>query len=179
MKKSNLESRENQFTRDKGKQRRKWKMSSLYKIDNEILECVDADTGEIFDEERFNALSMERDVKLENIALWIKNLKAEVEALKNEKEAFAKRQKSAENKMESLKNYLSAYLEGNKFETTKVKVSFRASESVKVDDIYKLPEEYIKYKEPDVDKVALKKALKEGKTFEGVRLEASNNIQIR
>ena len=152
---------------------------NLYEIDSEIMECVDADTGEIFDEERFNALSIERDVKLENIACWIKNLKAEVEALKAEKDAFAKRQKSAENKMESLKNYLAAYLEGNKFETTKVKVSFRSSESVKVDDIYKLPEEYIKYKEPDVDKVALKKALKEGKTFEGVQLVESQNIQIK
>ena len=152
---------------------------NLFEIDSEILECVDVETGEIFDIDRFNALSMERDTKLENIALWIKNLKAEVEALKNEKESFAKRQKSAENKMESLKNYLSAYLEGNKFETSKVKVSFRTSESVDYDDVYKIPDEFVKYKEPEVKKAELKKALKEGMKFEGVRLIEKQNIQIK
>lgn len=152
---------------------------NLYQIDNAILECVDMETGEIFDVEKFDALSIERDVKLENIALWIKNLKAEAEALKVEKDAFAKRQKSVETKMESLKNYLSTYLEGAKFETTRVKVSWRKSESVEYDDIYKIPDEFIKYKEPEVNKTDLKKALKDGMEFEGVRIVEKQNIQIR
>ena len=152
---------------------------NLYEIESAIMDCVDEETGEIFDIDKFDALSIERDVKLENICLWIKNLKAEAEALKNEKDAFAKRQKSAENKMESLKSYLEGYLNGTPFKTTRVNVSWRSSEKVVVDDVYKVPEEFLKYKEPDVNKTELKKALKEGKTFEGVRLEASNNIQIK
>ena len=76
---------------------------NLYEIDAEILGCVDVETGEIFDIDKFEELSMARDAKVENICLWIKNLKAEVEALKAEKDSFAQRQKSAENKMESLK----------------------------------------------------------------------------
>lgn len=152
---------------------------NLYQIDNAILDCVDMETGEIFDVEKFDALSIERDVKLENIALWIKNLKAEAEALKVEMDSFAKRKKSAETKLESLKNYLATYLEGAKFETTRVKVSWRKSESVEYDDIYKIPDEFIKYKEPEVKRTELKKALKDGMEFEGVRIVEKQNIQIR
>lgn len=151
----------------------------LYEIDSAILDCVDEETGEIFDIERFDALSIERDAKIENIALWIKNLRAEAEALKEEKDNFAKRQKAAETKMESLKRYLEGYLEGTPFCTTKVKVSFRKSESVDYDDVYKIPDDFIKFKEPEVKKAELKKALKDGMKFEGVRLVEKQNIQIK
>lgn len=152
---------------------------NLYEIDNEILGCVDIDTGEIFDVDKFEALGLERDAKIENICLWIKNLKAEVEALKVEKDAFDKRKKAAENKMESLKKYIAGYLEGTAFESTKVKVSFRKSESLEVTDISKIPEEYLKYKEPDVDKTAIKAAIKQGKSFDGVFIVENQNIQIK
>ena len=152
---------------------------NLYEIDNEIIDLVDDETGEIIDINRFDELSMERDAKVENICLWIKNLKAEAEALKAEKDAFAARQKTVENKMNSLKNYISHYLEGTSFESTRVKVSFRKSESLEVSDVYKIPDEFLKYKEPDVDKQALKQAIKKGLHFEGCELVEKLNIQIK
>ena len=152
---------------------------NLYEIDSAILDCVDVDTGEIFDEEKFEELQLTRDAKIENICLWIKNLKAEAEALKAEKDAFAKRQKSVENKMDSLKKYISNYLEGTAFESSKVKVSFRKSEALEVTDIYKIPDEYLKFKEPDVDKMAIKQAMKQGKEFEGVELVTNYSMQIK
>lgn len=152
---------------------------TLYEINSAILDCVDIETGEIFDEERFEELSLTRDAKVENICLWIKNLKAEVEALKAEKDAFAARQKTAENKMNSLKNYISHYLEGTAFESAKVKVSFRASEALDIAEGAQIPEEYLKYKEPDVDKTALKKAVKAGLQIAGVQIVKNQNIQIK
>ena len=152
---------------------------NLYEIDAAILECVDVETGEIFDVDKFEELSLTRDAKVENVCLWIKNLKAEAEALKAEKDAFAQRQKAAENKMESLKRYISGYLEGAKFETARVKVSFRKSESLEISEDANIPEEFLKYKEPEVDKVGLKKALKDGMQFDGVSLVQNQNIQIR
>jgi outer membrane murein-binding lipoprotein Lpp len=151
----------------------------LYEIDNEIMELIDDETGEIINEERFDALTLERDAKVENICLWIKNLKAEAEALKAEKDAFAARQKAAENKMNNLKQFISNYLEGTSFKTTKVNVSFRKSESLEVYDIQNIPDEYLKIKAPDVDKVALKDAIKKGGHFEGVELVEKLNIQIK
>ena len=151
----------------------------LYEIEEAIVECFDQETGEIFDIERFEALELERTEKVENICLFIKNLRAEEEALKAEKDAFEKRRKAAENKMESLKRYITDYLGGEKFKTEKVSVSFRKSESLEISDVYKVPEEYLKYKEPEVNKTDLKKAIKAGMSFEGVQIVENQNIQIR
>ena len=38
---------------------------NLYQINSEILGCVDAETGEIFDVEKFEELSLERDKVIE------------------------------------------------------------------------------------------------------------------
>lgn len=153
---------------------------NLYQINSEILGCVDAETGEIFDIDKFEELSLERDAKVENVCLWIKNLKAEAEALKAEKDAFAVRQKAAEKKMESLKRYISGYLEGTPFESAKVKVSFRKSESLEIDEGTMIPDEYLRFKEPDVDKAALKIAVKSGAVhIDGVRIVENQNIQIK
>lgn len=152
---------------------------NLYEIDERILDCVDVETGEIFDIDKFEELSIEREVKIENICLWIKNLTAEAEAIKAEKLNLEVRQKAKTNKIDSLKKYISTYLEGSKFETARVKVSFRKSESLEYEDVYKIPEEYLKYKEPEVNKTELKNALKKGLKVEGVSIVEKQNIQIK
>lgn len=152
---------------------------NLYEIDAAILGCVDVETGEIFDVDKFEELSLTRDAKVENICLWIKNLEAEAKALKEEKDAFAARQKAAENKKESLKRYISGYLDGATFESAKVKVSFRKSEAVEVVDMSMIPDEYLKFKEPEVNKTELKKALKSGLVIEGAYITENQNIQIK
>lgn len=141
---------------------------------------IDEETGEILNYDDLENLELERNVKIENIALWIKNLKAEAEALKNEKMAFAKRQQIAENKAESLKNFLEFALQGEKFKTDKVELTYRKSETVEIDpdEIGSLPEEYKRVK-VEADKTALKKAIKGGESFKGVHLVEKNNLQIK
>lgn len=152
---------------------------NLFEIENEIMSCVDMETGEIIDTERLNQLEMERDVKIENIACWIKNLIAEADALKAQKQAFADRQKAAENKAESLKKYLSNYLAGQKFSTDKVAVSFRKTSSVNVTDIAKIPEEYLKFADPTADKTAIKKAINAGTVIAGAEIVEGLSISIK
>ena len=151
----------------------------LYEINAEIMGCIDEETGEIFDIDRFNQLSLEYETKIENICLWIKNLKAEAEALKAEKEVFAARQKAAEKKMESLKKYMEMCLEGTPFESPKVKVTFRKSEAIEVMEWAEIPDEYLKFKEPEINKTELKAALKKGLCIAGVSIVEKNNIQIK
>ena len=152
---------------------------TIYEIDQAIMECVDLGTGEIIDTEQLDKLQMERDAKLENVACWIKDLKAEAEALKNEKQALAERQKVAENKMESLKKYLAYALDGNAFKSTRASVSFIQSHSFDIDDIYKLDENYLRYKEPEADKTAIKEALKAGKEVAGATLVENTSVIIK
>jgi hypothetical protein len=151
----------------------------LYEIDEAILSCIDADTGEILDADKLNALQIEREEKLENVALWIKDLKAEVEALKAEKQAFADRQKAAENKAESLKKWLTEALAGEKFKTTRVAVSFRKTKSVQVADILALDNKFLKYAEPTADKVAIKKAIETGQEVAGATLVENVSISVK
>lgn len=154
-------------------------MATLYEIDEEILNCVDMETGEIIDVERLGQLQLTRDDKVEGIALWIKNLLSDADAIKSEEEKLAQRRKANENKAKNLKEYLSKFLNGQKFKTPKVSISYRKSESVEVTDISKLDDDYLKFAEPTVDKAKVKKALKAGTVLQGVSLVENQNIQIR
>ena len=156
---------------------------NLYEIEQEIMSCVDMETGEIVDCEKLDALTMERDKKIENIALWVKNLEADAKAYKEVKDNFAQKQKSAENKAKSLKEYLTRLLDGTAYKSTKVNVSFRTSKAVDVFDISALMtmddcDNYLKYKEPEPDKTAIKNAIASGVNVPGCQIVENQNIQI-
>lgn len=154
-------------------------MASLYDIDTRLYSLLDEETGEITDFEAFEKIQLERDEKIENIALWVKNLKADVEALKAEKLAFAERQKAAEKKIDNLKHLLSDALGGQSFKTARVALSFRKSSEVQIDDIEELSDKYLRYKAPEPDKTAIKAAINEGKEVAGARLVSKINLQIK
>ena len=161
-------------------------MSKLYEIDNAILECFDLETGEILDSERLNALQIEREEKIEKVALWYKNLLSDAEQYKAEKEVFDEREKKAKKKAESLKKWLEYALGGQAFSTSKVLIGFRKSEQVEVNE-----EEFIhfaqcndrddllSYKEPTPNKTAIKKAIKDGQHISGCTLVEKQNINIK
>ena len=154
-------------------------MANLYEIQKELLECVDQETGEIIDIEKLEALELEKNKKIENIALFIKNLKADKEAYKKEKQLFAEKEKTTENKIASLTSYLSDFLKGEKFKSTRVTISYRKSESVAIDDIGEVDKQYLKEVEPQADKTMIKAALKEGIEVPGAHIEKKESIQIK
>ena len=152
-----------------------------YEINQAILDTVDQETGEIIDLDRLNALEMERDTKISNVACWIKDLKAEAEAIKAEKQVLEKRQKAAENKAESLKQWLLFALNGEKFKDARCSISYRKSEKVVFDDGFCFSSLPAQFKKVTVEpkKTEIKDYLKTGATIEGVELAESSNIQIR
>ena len=160
---------------------------TLYEINQAILDTIDPETGEIVDVDKLSELQMEREQKLEGVALWIKNLNAEAEAYKAEKEAFAEREKAAKNKAESLKKWLAYALNGQKMSTQKVAISFRKSESVEIEDEERVityaqkngRDDLLSYKAPTVNKSAIKAVIKTGKEIPGAVLVEKQNIQIR
>lgn len=155
-------------------------MASLYEIDQEIMMCLDQETGEIIDPEWLDALQMERNSKIENVALWIKNLQADANAYKAEKDAFADREKKALAKIESLKKWLAMACDGQKFNTWRCAVSFRKSERVDITDESKIPQELLTVKYTTApDKAAIKEALKAGEIIEGCTLVTHYNPTIK
>ena len=154
-------------------------MATLYEIEQAIMDCVDLETGEIIDIEKLDQLQMDRDVKIENTALFIKNLLSDADQIREEEKKLADRRRVCENKGKSLKEYLSGYLSGQKFKTPRAAISYRKSESVNVSDIGKIPEEYLKHKDPEPDKTAIKAAIKSGQTIDGAEIIVNQNIQIK
>ena len=151
---------------------------NLYEINNAMQECVNLETGEI-DLELFEKLQLEKDEKIENVALWIKNLSSDVEGMENEKKAFEERIKATKNKVIALKTYLEMALNGEKFQTAKCSITFRKSKSVNVLDVSKLDKDYLKYADPTADKTAIKKAIESGVTVIGASLVENLNVQIK
>lgn len=165
-------------------------MATLYELDRAVWEVLehdmvfDEETGEIvWDESNLDQLVAELDTKRENVGLFIKNLTAEVEMFKAEEKNLKERRQAKEKKIERLKDYLTRSMEltGDKLlETPRVKLSFRKSTSVVVEDLDKLPEEYVKVKtEKSADKTALKKAIQGGAEIVGAEIKETQNLQIK
>ena len=106
---------------------------TLYEIDKEIQALITED-GEIEDIERFDALAMERNKKIENVGCWVKNLTAEVAAMKEEKKRLEDRIKSKDRMIDSLEWWLDKALDGQKFESPRVAISYRKSKAVEIQD---------------------------------------------
>ena len=108
--------------------------------------------------------------------------KAAIAEHKAEKDAFAKRQRQAENKAEALSNYLMSALSGEKFSSNRCSVSFRHTQKVSLDEgftIYDIDTHFVRMKEPELDKAAIKKALEDGNTIAGVHMEDGLSMTIR
>ena len=154
-------------------------MASLYEIDGAILALIDDETGEVSDAEVFEGLQMERETKIENIALWYKNLTSDAEQYAKEEQHYAELKQKAKKTAERLKQILDTTLSGDTFKTVRVAISYRKSESVTITDETMLPAGYLKFSAPSVDKAAIKTAIKAGVVVDGAVLAARQNIQIK
>lgn len=150
----------------------------LYEIEEAMLACVDPETGEV-NVEQIAELEMLRESKIENIGLWIKQLKADADMLKAEEAALKERRQAKERKAESLTNFLSSYLQGQKFETPKCAISFRKTQKVEITDFTKIPDDYLRYKEPEANKSAIKSAIKDGISVPGAELVDSVSMSVK
>lgn len=152
-------------------------------IDERMLSLIDQETGEIMDVSAFEALQMEHDKKVENMALWALDLGDEIEDIEGEIKRLRNLKQSKERTQKSLKEYMRYITHGQKIKTSLVSVSYRSNESVNITDsaaVIKwaqdngMDSEVLKYAEPEISKTALKPMLKEGKIIPGVVLD--NNI---
>lgn len=161
----------------------------LYEINNGIREViengfyVDEETGEYFDAESLEQLQANLADKREAVAVVIKELTAENEAVANEIKNLQERKKQGERHIEWLKGYLATSLEatGEKsFETSKCKVSTRRTESVEVYEQDQLEERFLTEKITYTpNKTAIKEAIKAGENVFGAELKTNTSVTIK
>ena len=164
---------------------------SLYEIDGNIRNILDSlydsmdETGEIPDGdfEALEALNEARNVKIDNIACYIKELTARGKARKEQSDALKKLAESDIKKAERLKEYLSRSIleSGSKtFDSERTHISFRKSESASIPDETVIPKKWmVKKVEFKPDKKAILAFLKGGGKVKGATLETKQNIQIK
>lgn len=165
---------------------------TLYEINSQIDQIlsnieIDEETGEVLiDTTLLESLQIAHDVKIENIACFIKNLAAEAEAIKTEEKNLKARRQAKEKLTERLTYMLDTDLKGQKFETARCAISYRKSTSTEVDEPVFLEKnkndptlctpQPIEYK---YDKREIKKMIQAGKAIEGVKLVENHNISIK
>lgn len=179
-------------------------MSRLFEISNDFDALFDQ--LEAFDEieddaereivqeawfETLTGIEEEFETKAENVAQFIKTLRAEAEDIREEEKALAARRRTKEKRAESLVAYLMGCMKQirrEKIETAKCRLSIRKNaESVQCTDEERLARdllalgrtELIRVKPPELDKTALKKALQSGEIISGAALSRTESLIIK
>jgi hypothetical protein len=161
--------------------------------DGNIIPDLDAYRAEMqtawFD--TLDAIEGEFDIKAENIACFIKQLEGDLELIKKQKAAFERRRKVKENQLERMKDYLLECMnksKRSKIDMPKAKITVKNNaESAKFDsekDFIKMCmskglDDYLRYKDPEINKMAVKSALKSGQIIPGARLGRTQSLVIK
>ena len=156
----------------------------IYEIDQAILDLIDPDTGELLDFERFNELQMERDTKIEQIAVWYKDTTADAAKLKTEIDNLSERKCVLDRRADRQKEYLDMLLCGNKFETPRCVISYRKSESTEVKDGFIAWAaanniDLLTAKPPEPNKTEIKKYIKGGGKCPFAEIVEKQNVQVK
>lgn len=164
-------------------------MANIYDIEQSFLAfwmLLEDDTIEDdVLEDAFDNLQEDLKCKLENCCKYIKNEEATIEGLKEEEKRLKARRTAAENRVARLqvlmKNVMNIAGE-RKLKCGTFAVSVRTnlgSVVLDTEDFSKIPSDYLRYKDPEVNKQKVKEDIKNGKVLDFAHLEPSESIQIR
>lgn len=133
----------------------------------------------------------EFEMKAENIAAFIKSLKAQSDILKNEETALKKRRDTKDRQIESLKTYLLNQMKAigrKKIDMPKAVISIRNNApSLVVDDELELinwaeehdMDNFLNYQLPKIKKSEVKKACKDNMNIPYVHMESKESLTIK
>jgi hypothetical protein len=161
---------------------------SLYEIEKNQLQVIEElieNGGELTPEleELLKINSENLTTKGTNYGFIIKQLTSECGIIDAEIDRLSDLKKSRTKSIEKLKSSLTMAMQlfgVDKIESPVLKISFRASESVEIDDVDSIPAEYMVTKTTtQPDKVKLKAAIKAGELTIGAHIQVNQNIQIK
>ena len=161
---------------------------SLYEIEKSQIQLIDQlieNCGELTleIEEALKINSENLTTKGTNYGFIIKQLTSECGIIDAEIDRLSELKKSRTKSIERLKSSLTMAMQlfgVDKIESPVLKISFRASESVEIDDVDCIPAEYMVTKTTTApDKVKLKAAIKAGELTIGAHIKINHNLQIK
>jgi hypothetical protein len=164
-------------------------MATLYELTEQwtyllsMAEDEDVDPDTLRD--TLEGIEGEIEIKADGYARVIAQLEHDAAAIKAEEKRLKNRRVTIEANIDRMKKSLQAAMEATgktKFKTDLFSFGIQKNApSVVIDtDINNLPTEFLKFREPEVDKTKLKEALKNGEDLEGfAHLEQTSSLRIR
>lgn len=163
---------------------------TLYELTDEYMQLLAMAEDPDIDPEVINdtleGLEGEIEVKADGYATVIASLKSDVDMIKAETDRLNKRRQHIEASIEAMKRSLQTAMQVTgkvKFKTDRYSYGIQNNPpSVVIDEQYieNIPDEYLKYSEPTIDKALIKEHLKAGMDLSGIaHLEQTQSLRIR
>lgn len=160
----------------------------LYNIQQEYISLAESiiDNDGLLSEEMEAALQINKD-QLENksqcYGFIVRQLEGECDMIDNEIKRLEAMKKSRGKTVDRLKESVSKAMllyEIDKIETPTLKISFRKSESIEIEEESLIDEKFMTVKTTKTpNKTAIKEAIKNGEIVLGVTLKQNQNIQFK
>lgn len=165
-------------------------MASVYELKQGFILLANMIEDETVSEEdildAWNNQTDDLKEKFENCCKYIKNVESDIAGLKEEEARLKAKRKALENSIERFKGLMHETMNAageKKLPCGTFTVSLQKNpESVVMDEphIENIPEEYLKFKEPEIDRAKIKEHLKAGVDLEGIaHLEQTEGLRIR
>jgi hypothetical protein len=161
---------------------------NIYQIEKEYLELANQlieSGGECSPELELQlTINQEQlEQKARGYGFIVKQMESDISIIEDEIKRLGELKKSREKAVERLEKTLSNAMqlfEIEKLETPTLKINFRKSEAVEIDNEKEIPSRFLKAKTTyTIDKMAIKEAIKNGELISGARLQQNKNIQIK
>ena len=163
---------------------------TLYEITNDYMQLMQMMEDPEMDPQTLSdtmeGIEGELEVKAESYAKVMKNLEADVVGIKAEIDRLSERKKTIENNIKKMKETLQFAMETTgktKFKTELFSFGIRKNAPAVVMDepyIENVPERFLKYSDPTINRSAIKEAIQNGEDLEGVaHLEQTRSLTIK
>lgn len=163
---------------------------TIYEITSDYLQLMqmmedpDLDPKTLAD--TMEGIEGELEDKADNYARVMKNMEADLNGIKAEIDRLSTRKKTIENNIKRMKEALQFSMETTgktKFKTELFSFGIRKNAPAVVMDepyIENVPERFLKYSDPTINRTAIKEAIQNGEDLEGLaHLEQSSSLSIR
>ena len=163
---------------------------ALYTIADEYLQAAerlaDLDLDEQTVADTLEGLQGALEVKATNVGMFIRNLEASADAIKQAEAHMSARRKAMENRAARIKNYLLMNMTRTgitKIESPHLNIVVKDNPaSVVIDSLQAIPDDYMRQPDPPPpapDKKLIGQAIKDGFDVPGCHLEKTKRVEIK
>lgn len=160
-----------------------YELTDEYRQLLEMAEDPEVDPQTLAD--TMESIEAEIEAKADGYAKVMKNMEADEEAIAKEIKRLQDRKSHLENTRKSMKERLKAAMEATgktKFKTELFSFGIQnnaPSVIIDVEDVFRIPDDYLKYKDPEPDKKLIKQAIDAGQMIDFAHLEQTQSLRIR